>query len=109
MTWQHIGSLGRDVVKQALAMMPNEEERSVNYDNTNRGTLGKNERRESDRHPEYTGKLNVDGREYWLSAWVKQNDRGKFFSLAVKPKDAQPTVPRQAPAGRQDLDDEIPF
>ena len=77
----------------------------MSYDNTNRGTLGKNKRREKDTHPEYTGKLNVDGREYWLSGWVKESNGEKFFSLSVKPKeDAAPK-----PAPQADINDDIPF
>ena len=61
----------------------------MTYDNTNKGTLGKNKRKESDTHPDYTGQLNIDGVEYWLSGWLKSNGQTgeKFFSLAVKPKE----------------------
>lgn len=83
----------------------------MSYDNTNRGTLGKNKRREKDSHPEYTGKLNVDGKEYWLSGWVKESDGEKFFSLSVKAKDEQPKPARGGSANRaaSGLDDTIPF
>lgn len=57
------------------------------YDNTNRWTLNKNDRKETDKHPDYTGSLNVDGREFWLSAWLKDGSRGKFFSGSIKPKE----------------------
>lgn len=57
------------------------------YDNTNTGTLFRNENRQSDTHPEYSGSLNVEGKEYWLNGWVKESKNGKkFFSLRVKPK-----------------------
>lgn len=84
------------------------------YDNTNRGTLGKNQRREKDTHPEYTGQIDIDGVGYWLSAWVKEGQGGKFFSLSVKPK--EPKAPSRAPApaprpssGFDDMSDDIPF
>lgn len=88
------------------------------YDNTNRGTLGKNQRREKDTHPEYTGQIDIDGVGYWLSAWVKEGQGGKFFSLSVKPKEARAPAPSRAPApapapkasaGFDDLSDDIPF
>lgn len=60
------------------------------YDNTNRGVLFRNGRKERDTHPGYNGSINIDGREYWLNAWLKEGQKGKFFSLAVKPKDEQP-------------------
>lgn len=57
----------------------------------NSGTLGKNQRKTEDKHPEYAGEINVDGTDYWLSAWVKTNGQTgeKFFSLSVKKKEAR--------------------
>lgn len=58
------------------------------YDNTNRGALFRNNRKEQDSHPDHTGSINVDGKEYYLNAWIKTSQSGnKFFSLSVKPKD----------------------
>jgi len=67
----------------------------MEYDNTNRGTLGKNMNKKSDNHPDYSGQLNVDGTDYWLSGWLKEGKDGKFFSLAVKPKDSKPSKARK--------------
>lgn len=68
----------------------------MEYDNTNRGTLGKNKNKKSDNHPDYSGQLNIDGTDYWLSGWLKESQDGsKFFSLAVKPKDSKPSKARQ--------------
>jgi hypothetical protein len=79
------------------------------YDNTNRGTLGRNKRKEQDSHPDYSGKINVDGRDYWLSGWLKESNGEKFFSLSVKPKDGPAQNPvKHAPAREIDPDD-IPF
>ena len=83
------------------------------YDNTNSGVLFKNDRKETDKHPDYQGSINVEGREMWLSAWIKQGQKGKFMSLSVKPKEQ----PRQAPAPKAaapapsdwDDSDSIPF
>jgi hypothetical protein len=61
------------------------------YDNTNSGVLFRNDRRERDTQPEFTGNLDVGGVEYWLSAWVKESKAGrKFFKLSVQPKEPQP-------------------
>lgn len=60
------------------------------YDNTNRGVLFKNEDKQSDRHADYRGNLNVNGQEFWLDAWIKTSKAGKkFMSVSVKPKMAR--------------------
>ena len=74
------------------------------YDNTNSGALFANDNRKTDKHPTHTGTINVDGKDYWLSAWVKESKAGRrFFSLSVKPKEDQRG---DAPA---DISDDIPF
>ena len=87
------------------------------FDKPNTGILGRNERREKDTHPEYTGRANMEcphcGKpsDYWLSAWVKsrKSDGSKFFSLSLRAKDAMAAaVAKQAPAANP-ADDEIPF
>lgn len=83
----------------------------MSFDNTNKGTLGKNKRKTQDTHPEYSGQINIDGVEYWLSGWVKTNanTNEKFFSLSVKRKDAKPE-PKAAPHEFVDSDlDSLPF
>ena len=54
------------------------------FDNTNRGVLFKNET-DNEKAPMYKGKINVDGKDYQLAAWVKENQKGdKFLSLSVQ-------------------------
>jgi hypothetical protein len=61
----------------------------MEYDNTNRGMLGRNTNKQSDKHPDYSGTINVNGCDYWLSGWLKEGKNGKFFSLAVKEKETK--------------------
>lgn len=85
----------------------------MSYDKTNSGTLGRNKDKnpddpEQEKWPDHKGMINVDGNDYYLSAWVKTNSNTgeKFFSLKVKRKesDAKPEPKPQA-----DFDDDIPF
>ena len=85
------------------------------YDNTNRGIISKNDRKEKDTHPDIKGEINVDGTDYWLSGWRKErNDgSGSFYSLSIKRKDAQRAI-REQPAekpviGSAEFPDEVPF
>jgi uncharacterized protein (DUF736 family) len=80
------------------------------FDNTNRGVLFKNDRKEQDNHPDYKGSINVDGVEFWLSAWIKQGDKGKFMSLSIKPKEQrhQQEPPRRPPPPRRQSHEDFP-
>jgi hypothetical protein len=79
----------------------------MNYDNTNRGVLFRNQK-SKDTAPDYTGKINVDGRELRLAAWLKDGANGKFLSLTVSEPLSQ-TAPMLPPTATADLDDFIPF
>ena len=46
------------------------------------GSLFPNDRKETDKHPDVTGKINLDGTLYWLSGWWKGKD-GNILSLAI--------------------------
>lgn len=82
---------------------------SEQYDNTNSGALFRNDRKESERHPDYTGSINVEGKEFWLSGWLRESKAGKkFFSLSVREKEAKPETPRPS-AGDPALDEDVPF
>lgn len=78
------------------------------YSNVNTGALFKNDRKQSERHPDYRGSINVGGQEFWISSWLKTSKSGtKFMSLSVSPKEDQPVA---APAQAAAIDDsDVPF
>ena len=83
------------------------------YDNNNTGVLFRNERKESERHPDYNGSCEVNGVEMWISAWLKTSKTGKkFFSFAFNPKEikagnSQPVA--AAVANDFNEEEDIPF
>lgn len=85
----------------------------MSYDNTNRGALFKNAKKESDNHPDYTGNINVGGVDYWLSAWIKHSESGRtYMSLSVKAKEDMKPAPQKPATKRgrvEDMDSDVPF
>lgn len=101
----------------------------MSYDNTNRGSIWKNDRKTKDTHPDFTGTLNVEGREYFFDAWRRKDGapaKSPALTFRIKPKDEAPgghperfkDQPRARARAREsvapeqprdDLDSEIPF
>ena len=85
----------------------------MQYDNSNRGAIFKNEDKQQDNHPDYKGSLNVNGVDLWVSGWLKTSEKTgkKFMSLSVKPKDAAPVKQASKPksSGFDDFEDSAPF
>lgn len=55
------------------------------------GSLFKNSKKTTELHPDYTGKLKVNGVELQLSAWVAKTKAGETY-LNIKAKEATPSV-----------------
>ena len=76
------------------------------------GSLFKNDRKTTDNHPDYNGTIMVNGKEHWLSAWVKEGQKGKFFSVSIgqekKPKGFTEAGSNELPRNTIE-DSEIPF
>jgi hypothetical protein len=51
-------------------------------DKTNRGALFKNHDKTDDRHADYRGDINVNGQEFWLSAWINTSSKGTNLACA---------------------------
>ncbi len=55
----------------------------------NSGTLSRNDRKTAPNQPDHKGSITIEGKDYWLSAWIKEGPNGRFFSLAATRKDQQ--------------------
>lgn len=87
------------------------------YDNRNTGAIFGNDRKETDRHPDSKGSINVicphcqKDSDFWVSAWRKVSKGGKnFLSISVKAKEAEAPQAEPTPQPRVNPpDDDIPF
>jgi hypothetical protein len=60
-----------------------------------------NDRKQSDKHPDMNGKININGVDYWLSGWWKQTQRGEILSLSLgQPVNQQQQAPQAHTRGR---------
>jgi hypothetical protein len=73
----------------------------------NSGSIWVNDRKEKDTHPDRSGSATIDGRQYWVSGWLRQTKDGKpYLSLAFKPKEE--AVDRSKPRA-EEFQDSVPF
>ncbi len=91
----------------------------------NTGSLFKNDKKETDSHPDYKGSGLIDGvGEVWIDAWINEaRDGSKYMSLKFKRKeqrasngpnyagasDSEWNSAAAAAQSRSDLDDDVPF
>lgn len=84
----------------------------MEFDNTNRGSIWKNDKKETEKHPDFTGTANIGGVEHWVSAWKRKpgaSEKAPALSFAFKPKDEQVSrAPVDNTPGAVTQDD-IPF
>lgn len=80
----------------------------MTYDNNNRGALWKNERRNSEKHPNLRGTAEINGVEYWVSAWTsKEGGKKPLVTLSFQVKEEKPAA--QPAVAVDDFDEDIPF
>jgi hypothetical protein len=72
------------------------------FDNRNRGAIWRNKNKESAEQPDLTGKLDVEGREFWVSAWKRKEGASATspaLTFRIKPNEAQRGAPTTKPDG----------
>ena len=75
----------------------------------NSGVLFRNDKKDKETSPDYKGNITVGGKDYWLSAWIKEGKSGKFMGLAVSPKEPQAPVKQKSKGSGFDDFDDAPF
>ena len=88
-----------------------------NYDNDNRGAVWRNEKKSTEKHPDFTGKATISGVDYYVSAWRRgpdDNPRAPALRFTVSPvaevahQGMQKAKQAMQPAD-DFADDDIPF
>lgn len=84
----------------------------MEYDNTNRGVLFKQEEKPKENAPDYKGTFNHKGEDFKLAGWLKMSKAGKPY-LSLKEDDFVPQQQTQQqpqqPQQSQDFSQDIPF
>lgn len=76
----------------------------------NSGALFRNERKETDSHPDYKGQASIDGVEYWMDAWLNVAESGKkYMAVKFKPKEQRQEKPEPRQKSRRAADDDVPW
>jgi hypothetical protein len=84
----------------------------LTYDNSNSGALFRNEeKREGKKDPDYRGQAEIDGKYYWLDAWLNKSKKdGKtFMSVKFKAKSPPAREGKPQPKAVEGFSDDIPF
>ncbi len=76
-------------------------------------SLFKNDKKLTDKHPDYKGSIKINGVEHWFDAWNKQTKEGKpYLSGRIGDPKKQGFTPKgddEMPRSSGIQDDEIPF
>ena len=82
----------------------------------NSGALFKNDKKETDSHPDYKGSAMIDGSDYWVSGWINVSSAGtKYMKFSYSPKEQvhnNGVKQVQAAVGGMsiaEMDEDIPF
>jgi hypothetical protein len=88
----------------------------MQYDNTNRGAIWKNENRRPDKNdPHFQGVINIDGVDCQLSGWLPDPERkgpktpDMTFSVRKSEPRTEPKPIERTIETVQDVNDEIPW
>ena len=72
----------------------------------NTGAIFKNDKKTAETHPDYKGKVNVNGADMEVALWLKESKSGtKYFSATFQ----EPYVKPEARVVTDEPDDDLPF
>jgi hypothetical protein len=93
--------------REPIIVRQHQQEKKVAFQQKpNTGAIFVNDRKTAETHPDRTGSALIDGREYYVNAWLNKTKDGKpYLNLTFKPKVEQASSKKPI---REDLNDEIP-
>ena len=72
----------------------------------NTGAIFKNNKKEKETHPDYRGKINVDGVEKEIALWVNTSKNGlQYFSASI----SEPYVAEEKHESKSEDFNDLPF
>lgn len=69
------------------------------------GAIFKNDKKGNEKAPDYKGSVFINGVETEIALWLREGQKGKFFSVSQKTKQAKQGTPQPANGG----DNNLPF
>ncbi len=78
------------------------------YDNNLTGILFKNDKNGNEKRPDYKGSAEIEGVQYWVSAWIRDTAKGKCLSMKYERKEQQAPA-AAAPANNAPVFEDVPF
>lgn len=59
----------------------------------NSGSLFRNDKKQTEKQPDYNGTIKIDGKDYKLAAWIKEAKSGqKYFSISAQEANVVPSA-----------------
>ena len=72
-----------------------------------KGFLFKNDNKKNENHPDYNGKIHINGKDYYLSAWINTAKSGsKYMSVTIGNEVTEKVEEKPQP---KKSDDDLPF
>jgi uncharacterized protein (DUF736 family) len=91
-----------------LTITKKQKNMTTNQPINKKGFLFKNESKKNENHPDYTGKIHINGKDYYLSAWVNTSKSGSKYMSVTIGNEVEPKVSEVDKPKKSQIDD-LPF
>jgi hypothetical protein len=96
----YASEMKRDSEEERIATMNDKPE------DAGHGALFKSDKKEKPSHPDYRGDVTIHGKKFWVSGWVREGQKGKYWSLAFRRAEEKvEEKPKPTPAAKASVAD----